>query len=64
MERANTEGVTCSPSLQAPAVGYASLAWLLSEVRPRVPGAWLLSSGGWVGTQPGAGWDVTSPLEL
>lgn len=64
MERANTGGVTCSPLLQAPAVGYASLAWLLSEVRPWVPGAWLLSSDSWVGTQPGAGGDVTPPLEL
>lgn len=64
MERANTDGITYSPLLQAPAVGYASLAWLLCEVRPWVPGAWLLSSGSWVGTQPGAGWDVTPRLEL
>lgn len=43
MERANMEGVTCSPSLQAPAVGYASLAWLLSEAQ----GPWGLAAIIW-----------------
>lgn len=50
------------PLLRAPAVGCASLAWLVCEVRPWVTGASLLSSSGWVGIQPGAGWGVTSSL--